>query len=111
MTAFGTFRHLVTLEAPGDPVPDGSGGYTEGWAPLTPAAWHCAIEAATAADLERLIAGTAQTTATHLVRGRFHPGITTATRITFRGRVLEVQSVQNDAERNLTLTLVCAEVQ
>jgi head-tail adaptor len=74
---------------------------------LNPALWDCSIQAATARNAERLVAGTIQTSATHLLRGDFHPGITTETRITYRGVQYEVQSVQNDDERDLSLTLIC----
>ena len=79
--AIGQYRHRVTLEAPGDPVPDGEGGWTEGWAPLTPATWDCSIQAASQRDLESIGAGTVLAQATHLLKGRFHQGITTETRI------------------------------
>jgi SPP1 family predicted phage head-tail adaptor len=106
----GAYRHRVTLEQPGDPVPDGEGGYTETFAPLDPPTWDCSIQAATLRDLERQIAGTIQASATHLVRGRYHPGITTETRILFEGRQLAVQSVQNVEERDLETVLVCGEI-
>jgi SPP1 family predicted phage head-tail adaptor len=106
----GAYRHRVTLEQPGDPVPDGEGGYTETFAPLDPPAWDCSIQAATVRDLERQIAGTIQATATHLVRGRYHPGITTETRLLFEGRQLAVQSVQNVEERDIETVLVCGEI-
>jgi head-tail adaptor len=106
----GMHAQLVTLDQPGDPVPDGLGGYTEGYTPLVPATWYCASQAATARDLERQIAGTVQATATHLVRGAYHPGITTETRLQFEGRTFEVQSVQNVDERDVESVLVCAEI-
>jgi head-tail adaptor len=109
MVTRGEQRHLVTLEQPGDPVPDGLGGFTEVWSPLDPATLYCSIQAATARDLERVVAGAGQTTATHLIRGDYHPGITTETRLTFEGRVFEVISAQDDDERHVNLTLVCAE--
>ena len=107
--AIGSQRHLVTLENPSDPVPDGDGGFTEGWAPLDPPDWDCSIQPATARDLERLVGGTVQATATHLVRGRYHPQITIETRMTFKGRQLLVQNVTNVDERDIDLILVCAE--
>jgi head-tail adaptor len=107
----GSREHKVALAQPGVSVPDGDGGFTRDEAPLDPPAWWCSIHEATAADMQRIVAGTAQATATHLLRGPYHPGITVETRITRAdGRRYEVQSVQNDDERNLALTLVCAEV-
>jgi head-tail adaptor len=109
--ARGDQRHLVTLEQPGDPVPDGLGGFTEAWTPLDPPTWYAAITAATARDLERLAAGsTLQTTELHLVRGDFHPGVTTETRLSFEGRAFEVQSVQDPEQRHVDLILLCTEI-
>jgi SPP1 family predicted phage head-tail adaptor len=102
--------HKVTLANPGPPIPDGEGGYTEEHTPLTPPDWRCSIRPATVADAERVVAGAIQTTATHLVRGAFRPDIIEATRITYRDRQYEVQSVQNDEERDIALTLVCMEI-
>ena len=107
----GSYRHLVRLEHPGKPIPDGLGGYTEVWAPLTPAQWFCAIAPAATRVVERLTAGMIQATATHLVTGDFHPGITTETRlITEEGQTLQVQTVTDVQARRETLILVCAEV-
>jgi head-tail adaptor len=103
-------RHYVSLSRAGTPVPDGDGGYTSGDEPLDPPTWWCAIGTATAADMERMVAGGQQATATHVLRGQFHPGITVATRIAFRGRTFEVQSVENEDERDIALRLVCTEV-
>jgi head-tail adaptor len=103
-------QHLVSLFQPGPPVPDGEGGYTDGYQPLDPPTWWCAIQGLTAADAERVVAGTMQTTASYQVRGPFHPGITTQTRLAFRSRWFEVQSVLNEDERDIALTLTCVEV-
>lgn len=108
--ARGAFRHHVRLEHPGDPVPDGRGGYIEVWAPLVPAEWFCSIQSAAAQVVERLTAGTMQATATHLLRGDFHPGITTESRVMFEGRTLQVQSVTDVEERHVEVILICAEV-
>jgi head-tail adaptor len=110
MVMRGELRHVVTLEQPGDPVPDGLGGYTETWAPLDPATWYCRITPAGTRDMERLVsAGVVQTTAAHLVAGDFHPGITTETRLSFEGRLFQVQSVRDIDERHVALELVCTE--
>jgi len=108
--AIGEFRHRVTLGNPGDPVPDPDGGFADTFTPLVPAEWDCSIEQANARDLESIGAGSVLAQATHLVRGRYHPGITTQTRVTFRNRVLTVLYVANKEERDIETDLVCAEV-
>jgi Phage head-tail joining protein len=83
----GTLRHLVTLD-----VPNGNNSYL----PLDPATWYCAT----------LSEGSGQAT----LIGRFHPGITTATRVHFKGRVYHVDSIVNREERDVELVLSCREV-
>jgi hypothetical protein len=68
-------------EAPGTPIPDGLGGWREAWTPLDPPVWWCAIENANARNIERVIAKTVEASATHLLRGDYHPGLTTLCRI------------------------------
>lgn len=106
----GVYRHRIGLSNPGAAIPDGYGGYTEGWTPLDPPQVDASIQSASATDLERLTGGTVLTTATHLVRTRFHPQITTATRITFGARTFDVQSAQNVDERDVALLLICVEL-
>lgn len=110
MTAIGQYRHRVTLGNPGDPVPDGDGGYTETFTPLDPADWDCSIRLATQRDLERVAAGTVIAQATHLLNGRYHPQVTTETRVQFEGRTFHVTAVVNPDERDMELTLLCSEV-
>jgi SPP1 family predicted phage head-tail adaptor len=107
--SIGQYRHRVTLEAPGDPVPDGDGGYTATWAPLDPPDWDCAIHPASRRALESIGAGTVTAQATHVVTGRYHPGITSTTRLTFGTRTLEVVYVANRDERAIETDLVCVE--
>jgi hypothetical protein len=83
----GALRHVVTLD-----VPNGTNGYL----PLNPASWYCAA----------LSEGSGQAT----LIGRFHPGITTATRVHFKGRVYHVDSIVNREERDVELVLTCHEV-
>jgi head-tail adaptor len=115
-STIGKARHLVTLDVAGQPVPDGDGGFTETDVPLNPATWYCSIESASAGQ-ERRGAGTVSATATHRLRGRFHPEITVETRVTFvdaaRGglvRYFELESVENVDERGIELELVAHEV-
>jgi head-tail adaptor len=106
----GTYRHVATVENPGPHEPDGLGGYTPTWIAATPATLKVSITPATAKDLETVTAGTVTATATHLVRGRWHPGITPASRLRARGRTLNVLAVGNPDERDRTVVLICAEV-
>jgi SPP1 family predicted phage head-tail adaptor len=70
------------------------------WASIVPA---------TARDLERVVAGTVQSSATHLVTIRYLAGVTTKTRVVFGSRLFSVTGVQNPEERNISLVLVCQE--
>jgi head-tail adaptor len=102
--------HRVTLQNPGPPVPDGDGGFTQSWIDLVPPALSVEIKPATAADLERVAAGTVLSTATSVITGPFHPQITTKSRLLFNGRVFNVVGDQNIEERNGEMVLVCVEV-
>jgi head-tail adaptor len=102
----GTDEHLVRFEDPGPPVPDGEGGYTETWTPLDPPTWYVRVRPATAKDAERVLAGTVITHLSHLVHGRFHPGVTTRTRMIFDGATYLVTSVENLELRGREMTIV-----
>jgi head-tail adaptor len=106
----GEYRHLVTFQSPGAPTPDGDGGWLTTWTDLTPATWHVSIEPATARDLERVASGTVLSTATHIVKGRNHPGVTLATRMLFSGRTFSITGVARPQERGITMELVAVEV-
>lgn len=106
----GTLRHLVTLEGPGPAVPDGDGGFTRAWSPLSPSQMWASIMPATARDLERLVANTVQSTASHVITMRFHPQVNTQTRIVFGARTFQVNGVQNPEEKNVELRIAATEV-
>jgi len=106
----GEYRHLVTLENPGNPIPDGDGGFTEGYAPLTPPVMWASIAPATATDLEHNAAGTVLSTASHIIRMAFHPEVTTETRITYASHVYQVTGYHNDELRDLELVITAEEV-
>jgi head-tail adaptor len=107
--ARGDYRHSVLFQNPGPPVPDGDGGFTQSWIDLVPPSWRVSIEPATARDLEFVTAGTVLSAATHIVRGDFHPGVTTATRMVFDGRQMSITGKQNLEERGITMELVAVE--
>lgn len=109
-------RHKrVTLSRPGPSVPDGDGGYTTTTEPLDPPQMYARIRPASQRDLERVMAGTQVTTATHLVEMPYHEQVTQATQILVDDyphpdRLFEVVYVGNPEERDSELVLVCAEV-
>src|SRR5262245_21348357 len=102
-------EHRLQLEGPGALVPDGDGGWTQGWGPLTPPEVWGSVRPASLADLERVVAGATTATQPSIVRCEYHPGVTVRTRVKFGTRTLNVVNVVNEAERNVALTLVCDE--
>jgi SPP1 family predicted phage head-tail adaptor len=109
-TAIADRPHRVTLQNPGPAIPDGDGGYTQSWTDLVPPALSVKIAPATQRDLERVIAGTVMSTATHIVTGPFHPQVTTKTRVLFNGRQFSVVGVADPEEGQVEMILVCVEV-
>jgi hypothetical protein len=106
-TTRGQRRDLVTFEAPGNPVPDGHGGYSYTWTPLTPNGWYVRLRPATARDAERVTAGTVLTHVSYLVNGDYHPGVTTQARMTdAAGRVYQVTSAIDVDHRGDEMELV-----
>jgi head-tail adaptor len=75
----GKYRFRTRVETPGAPLPDGDGGFVEQWTPVT--VWWCDIEPATVRNQERLVSNTIAATATHVLSGDYHPGITTLCRL------------------------------
>jgi SPP1 family predicted phage head-tail adaptor len=106
----GLRPHRVSFQNPGPAVPDGDGGYTQSWIDLSPAALSVRIAAPTARDLESLGPGTVVSTATHVITGPFHSGVTTKTRITFNGRLFQVIGVTNVEERGQEMVILANEL-
>ena len=113
MLPIGEFRHRVTLENPGDPVPDNEGGFTVVWDELTEDPVRAAIKPASARDLERTVANTTQSTVTHMVTIPYVSGVTTRTRVIFHDgendRTFSVTGVYDEDERHRQLVLTCVE--
>ena len=84
----GALRHRATLD-----VPAGAAGFL----PLDPPDWWCGL------------VGTAGEGTLVLV-GRYHPGITVATRVHFKGHLYHVDAILNREERDVELQLTCHEV-
>lgn len=102
--------HRVTLQDPGPPVADGDGGVTQTWADLVPPAMDAEIKTASAADLERVAAGTVLATATHIVTMPYHPQLKTSSRIVHNGRFFSVTGVADPDERHVETIAICVEV-
>jgi len=109
--ARGDYFHRVRFENPGPPVPDGDGGYTQGWNPINPPVWKAMITPATARDLERQTAGGVTATATHIILADYHSGVGIQSRVIKLddGRVFTVAGLANRAERDVTMALFCQE--
>jgi SPP1 family predicted phage head-tail adaptor len=111
--AAGDLDKSVVLENPsGAPVPDGDGGYTQGYTALSPSPVWASVTPATAAARERLMASSVQTDATHIVEMRYHAGVTVDTRITLDGtRYLQVVGPPQDVdEAHVVTRVMCVEV-
>src|SRR5262245_10120030 len=109
----GDYRHRVTLTGPGTGQTTNDEGETVPAppVPLTPPTWWCSILPATARDLERTTAGATLTTATFILEGAYHAGITTQTRFTRDdGRVLYANGVQNVEERDRLTRVFASEL-
>lgn len=79
----GARRHHVTLD-------NGAG------TPLSPPDWWCAHLSETAGEATLI--------------GRYHPGITTDTRVHLKGKTYHVDAVINREERNAELVVSVSEV-
>lgn len=108
--ARGTYIHRVRFDNPEQPIADGDGGYTVGYAPVVDL-WYASIRPATARDFEMQTAGTITATATHIIEADFHPAVNTKTRVVRldNGRVFEVAGVSNDDDSDVTMSLYCLE--
>lgn len=104
----GAFRHRVMFQAPGPPVPDGEGGFTDGWVDLPPA-WDVEIKPATIRDMERLATGTVVAAATHVIRGRYRGDVKKDARLIFDAREFRITGVKNVDERGAELHLFAIE--
>ena len=84
----GAHRHLVTLDTPN--------GESGGFLPLDPPDWWCAYVSEPAGQATLI--------------GPYHPGISTDTRVHFKGRVYHVDGVTNVEERDRQLVVSISEV-
>lgn len=103
----GLLRHQVELQAPTNTA--GPDGNTQTW--TTYATVPAAIDPATAALVERLIAGTTTVPATHLVSLRYRDDVRSTHRVLFGSRPLYIGGIHNARELNRQLVLACEERQ
>lgn len=85
---FGAYRHAVALSHP--------------TVAIDPPTWYASLEPAAAQVVEGQAA--------FVVKGRYHPGVTLETRLTFEGRTLQIQSVADVGERHRDLVCFAVEV-
>jgi head-tail adaptor len=110
-TTRGDRRHLITLRNPGDPIPDGHGGFAYTWNDLTPSTMFAAVRPTPVRNLERDRADTNLTTATHTITMDFHPQVTTQTRVWVDGGgVFNVTGIRNPDLQAIDHELTCEEV-
>lgn len=97
--------HRITLENPGASVPDGDGGFTQGWEEL--ATVFATVSPASAQDLERVIAGTVTSmVAPVLVILPWITGVSTLTRIQYHGSTLAVVGFRDVDARRIRMEIV-----
>lgn len=97
--ARGDRRHLVTFQNPGPTEP-------VTWIDLVPATWHVSLSLLTGDDIGVFVepaAGTPISSASWLVRGDFHPQVTTRTRMLFQSQVFAITSVDNVEMRGVEM--------
>lgn len=104
----GRARHPITIQQKRR-VDDGAGSFVETWT-----GWG--IDRARVLPIsaaEQIRAGMQEHTTTHLVEIRYRPGVTSDMRILMnneRERSFEIMSVINPEEANVTLQLLCREL-
>lgn len=106
----GSRPHRMTLQNPGDEVPDGSGGFSRVWTDAQPPTLYMQIQPA-AFSSQQYRAGVALfTQATHVITGPYHPQISTRSRLLFDNRTFTVAGIMNRDERNQEMVLFCTEL-
>jgi len=100
----GTLNRLVTVQARGS-AKDTFGQQSETWTTVcTPRA---SVEPLSGAQV--VAAGAQLGETMHQVTMRYRPGITTAMRVLYEGRVLSIVSVIDEYMKHRKLTLLCQE--
>lgn len=103
----GDLRNMVRIEAPGEAT-DAIGGRPEPWTTFIPI-WDCSKETPTGA--ERVASMQPESRYTHILRGRWVEGITSAMRLVDEdGVVLNIRSVVDPDGRREQLEIRVEEV-
>lgn len=102
----GRLRQQVAIQAR-TRTSDGQGGATDSWVTLTAGTVWAAIEPASGAEV--FAAHQLQQRVTHKVTLRYREEITTAHRLLYGSRVLNIRSVLNPEERQRYLVVMVEE--
>lgn len=100
----GNLRSRVTIQSRSS-TPDSFGEQGSAWQDVA-TVW-ASVEPLSGREL--LSAQQVQGEISHRVRCRFRSGVTTAHRLLFAGRVLDIQAVINPQERGVMLEILCRE--
>lgn len=101
----GRLRHRVTIETPGGSA-SAFGEVAQSWS--TVATVWAAVEPTS--SRERVENEQTKAFTTHRIHMRYRSDVTTAERVVFNSRTLNITSVVNPDERDATLELLCTEV-
>ena len=103
----GKLKHKIEIQQKNS-TQDSTGAMIENWTRFAEA--RAAIWSLSAS--EHLSMGKLQGEITHQVRIRYLPGVTSAMRVVFNGRILEIVAPPiNKDERNVMLEMLCREVE
>jgi len=105
MVRIGQLRHRITIQRPAVSS-DGMGGGPQTWTDVA-TAW-AGIEPLRGSSFWQ--AQQTQAKTTHTVTIRYRPGITTDCRVIFSSRIFQIDAIQNPAESNRYLILLCSEL-
>lgn len=110
----GELRHQIFHEAPPiERLPSGGIDPNKPWTPVYPRVGATSPIVRARVDplggTEIFGAGVFNAEATHRVTERFFPGLTTAMRINFQGRLFGILSIVNIDEMDTEMVLLCVE--
>ena len=107
----GKLNQSVVIQSPGTPVADSDGGYTDGWAAISPSPIYGAFYSASTRAMDRVAGQNAVlSTATHIFESHYHSGITTVMRLKIGTRLFNIRGVQNVDEKDEMTRLFLEEV-